>query len=349
MKSIWGAALGSLLAFGASAQSSLTVFGILDVGLTYGQASTANRTQLSSGNTLPSRLGFRGVEDLGGGLAASFWLEGQLSLNSGTGGSTNTNNQTSGAVPAGGFNFGRRSTVSLSSDWGELRLGRDLTLQSLNTVIYDPYTNVGVGASLPFVMSLGGPTFLRASNAVTYFSPRLMGAVSLQAQTYFGNNASGVANSRDGSGSSARAVYDADSFSAALAWSKTHYVTGDITTTNIGGHYQTGPIKWLFTWNKDHVEGAQPSGRGGLLGMSYRVGKGEIKATWSEYQTSAALNPKADKWALGYVHDLSKRTLLYATVAQLKNSGGSSQALGGAIASPNGRSLGLDLGIRHTF
>ena len=66
-----------------------------------------NSDQLNS-----NRLGFRGTEDLGGGLLASFWLEGGMAVDTGT--------------PAG-FNFTRRSTVSLTSSMGEIRLGRDYT------------------------------------------------------------------------------------------------------------------------------------------------------------------------------------------------------------------------------
>ena len=76
-----------------------------------------------------SRLGFRGTEDLGGGLNASFWLEAGLNNDNGTGASTSTNNSTStsqaGASGSQGLTFNRRSTVSLASTWGELRLGRD--------------------------------------------------------------------------------------------------------------------------------------------------------------------------------------------------------------------------------
>lgn len=78
-----------LLAFtgSASAQSSLTLFGVVDMGVSgyqnksenaLGVAVKTSRTVLSSNGYNSSRLGFRGTEDLGGGLAASFWLEAAL-------------------------------------------------------------------------------------------------------------------------------------------------------------------------------------------------------------------------------------------------------------------------------
>jgi hypothetical protein len=67
---------------------------------------------LGTSGATTSRLGLRGTEDLGGGLKAGFWLEGEIFGDDGN---------------ASGFNFKRRSTVSLSGNFGEVRLGRDLT------------------------------------------------------------------------------------------------------------------------------------------------------------------------------------------------------------------------------
>lgn len=344
--------MATSLCLAAQAQSSVTAFGIVDTALTYGNgggAAAASKTQITSGGNLLSRIGFRGQEDLGGGMAASFWLEGQIQTDTGNGAATNTNNQASGVVPAGGLNFARRSTVSLTAPWGEVRLGRDVTPQSLNTVLYDPFTNVGVGASLPFVMSLGGFTLLRASNTVAYITPQNLGGFTGQIQHYRGENASGSATSDDGTGTALRIGYEAGAFSGAVAWAKTRYASGDITAMNIGGAYTLGAAKVLFTLNKDTVSGPAPDGKGGLLGLVYKLGGGDIKATYSTYQSNAANTPHASKLALGYVHNLSKRTALYATVAQVRNSGGSALALGGATTSANAASTGVDFGIRHAF
>ena len=72
------------------------------------------------------------LEDLGGGLAASFWLEAPLSTDDG----------------AGSLAFTRRSTVSLSGRFGEIRLGRDRTANSLNDTIFDPFGGNGSGANI---------------------------------------------------------------------------------------------------------------------------------------------------------------------------------------------------------
>jgi predicted porin len=79
-----------------SAQSSVTLFGVVDTDLAIGRGSVADRTQLSNSGNATSRIGFRGVEDLGGGMSASFWLEAGLSTDDGQGNATNSNNQPSG-------------------------------------------------------------------------------------------------------------------------------------------------------------------------------------------------------------------------------------------------------------
>lgn len=106
------AALTALTALvgSASAQSSVTTFGIADAAVTnVKNGSAGSRKTLSSGQSNTSRLGFRGTEDLGGGLRAGFWIEGQVDVD--TGGTT--------------MDWQRRATVSLMGSFGEIRLGRD--------------------------------------------------------------------------------------------------------------------------------------------------------------------------------------------------------------------------------
>ncbi|MCW8186826.1 porin [Verminephrobacter eiseniae] len=134
----------------AQAQSSVTVFGALDAALTHSKGSVASGTTLSNNNWGASKLGFRGVEDLGGGLEAGFWIEGAILPDSGAGDATNTSNPPGGQGSVGGLTFGRRSTVSLFGSWGELRAGRDLQPHYLNIGLFDPFAHIGIGqARLP--------------------------------------------------------------------------------------------------------------------------------------------------------------------------------------------------------
>ncbi|WP_307866839.1 porin [Variovorax sp. E3] len=145
------AAIG--LAGTACAQSSVTLFGVVDAGISgYSNRSedaksatpanpfyrnqgsrTASQRVLSNSGLASSRVGFRGTEDLGGGLAASFWLESSITNDSGQ---------------EGIQSFARRSTVSLSGGFGEIRLGRDINATFTNDFVFDPLGVNGVGVSL---------------------------------------------------------------------------------------------------------------------------------------------------------------------------------------------------------
>ena len=116
-------------AAGAFAQSTVTIFGVLDTSVAHISSGGSKVTGLSNGGLSSSRLGFRGTEDLGGGLAAGFWLEGGLAVDNGN---------------SGGYGLERRSTVSLSSNtFGELRLGRDKVPAYLNIETFDPFGDTG--------------------------------------------------------------------------------------------------------------------------------------------------------------------------------------------------------------
>lgn len=339
----------------AAAQSSVTLFGIADAALQYGAGSTANRTQLGSGGNSSSRIGVRGTEDLGGGLSAGFWLEAGLTLDSGTFGTTNTSNQAAGTSGGGGLVFGRRSTVSLAGTWGEVRLGREYAVQYYNRFEFDPFGNNGVGSSQTNVGSLGGPVSSRVSNAIMYFLPSGLGGLYGELQHYRGENPGNAGpTADDGTGSGVRLGYRAGPLNLSAAHARTGYArtatTGDITSSNLGARYDAGPLTAMGGIYRDRVETLGGLvGRGVQVGGVYRVGTGEVKAQWSQYQTTASGTPQTKKLSLGYVHNLSKRTALYATYARVRNSGGATSALNGATTAANQASSGVDLGVRHTF
>ena len=136
-----------------------------------------------------SRLGFRGVEDLGGGLSAGFWLEAGLAADAGNLGGSNGL-----TAPVNGSSniFNRRSTVSLIGPWGEIRFGRDYTPGFWNTTIFDPFGTNGVGAFTNLSIAYNIATFVnlpsanvsyvRANNSFGYFLPSNLGGLYGQLQ-----------------------------------------------------------------------------------------------------------------------------------------------------------------------
>jgi predicted porin len=338
----------------ASAQSSVTLFGIVDATLAYGHGSVSNKTQLTNSGYNSSRLGFRGTEDLGGGMSASFWLEAGLANDDGQGAATNSNNQASGvgaAVPGRqGLTFNRRSTVSLAGGWGEVRLGRDYTPQFWNLTVFDPFGTNGVGTAQTLNSIITGVTAIRASNSIGYFLPGNLGGFYGQVQYYLGENPSvPSATKKDGNGLGARVGFANGPFNVALALSRTKYSTGDVQQNNIGGEWNFGLAKAQAEYSWDKNDALVAKARGWLLGALVPVGAGEIRVAYSTYKLRSGSEPRTNKLALGYVHNLSKRTALYATVARVSNKGGAAQALNGSVTEVNGKSTGYDFGIRHSF
>lgn len=334
------------LAGAACAQSSVTLFGIVDATIAHGSGSIAKRTQLSRGGYNTNRLGFRGVEDLGGGLSAHFWIEAGINVDDGTGQATNTNNQASGGAGQGALTFNRRATVGIAGPWGDFRAGRDLTPQYWGYLGGDPFGNVGVGASVNFTSAITGVTTVRASNSLGYFSPDFAG-FKVNAMHYRGENASSVANSDDGTGTGIRLAYARGPFSAGIGYGRTDYLAGDVVQRNINAQWNFGVAKVVGDLNRDRA--GTLTAKGGSLGVSVPVGVGEVKAAYSSHRTDAVGKPEAKKLAIGYVHNLSKRTALYGTYARVRNSGGSAVALNGATTAANASSSGFDLGLRHSF
>lgn len=352
-------ALAVLAAAGAaSAQSSVTLFGVVDATLSIGRgdgAGSSDRLQLTDSGYNSSRLGFRGVEDLGGGLSASFWLEAGLNNDNGSGDLTSTNNQGAAAAGGGGLTFNRRSTVSLSGGFGEIRLGRDYSPQFWNLTVFDPFGTNGVGQTL--TTGIAGspglnPVAVRASNSIAYFLPANIGGFYGQVQGWLGENAeNGAATEDDGRGLGARFGYAAGPLNVALAIAQTDYAAGDIRQINAGAQWDFGFMKLMGQVGRDTADLAtgDVDGTTFLVGALVPVGAGEIRAAYSQYKIDAGTDPRSRKFSLGYVHNLSKRTALYTTAAYVRNRGGAATALNGATTAANDSSTGFDFGIRHSF
>ncbi|RIX78573.1 porin [Acidovorax cavernicola] len=408
-------ALAALAVAGvASAQSSVTLFGVVDASIS-GYSSTsrdlngatflnpfylnkgsvkASRRELANSGYNSSRLGFRGTEDLGGGLAASFWLEAPIKNDDGS---------------EGVATFARRSTVSLSGGFGEIRLGRDYTPTFWNDTVFDPFGTNGVGtnlistanggfggfgspaASVGSFTNVGTSNYVRASNTIGYFLPPNLGGFYGQVQYGFAEKTKyspglatpDVANSqRQGRYVGGRFGYANGPLDVALAYGSStvgdqFYVgtTTKVNTLNLGASYDFGPVKLFGELSRaknkiDYEVTPFAGGRpdidltGYLLGVTVPVGAGLIRASYSSvkydlnqpdvlFQPRVA-DPKANKLAIGYVHNLSKRTALYATVARVSNKNGAALTVGGpAFVTTGGftpkTSTGYDFGIRHAF
>lgn len=345
-------ALAALSAFAgvASAQSSVTLFGIVDTG--YARISSSGRGHvqgLTNSGLNSSRLGFRGVEDLGGGLRAGFHLEGQIFSDNGQGVNATT-----------GYNFQRRSTVSLFGGFGEIRLGRDYTPHFLNVSRYDPFGTNGIGTSmLPSLLAGAGVTTVnstagvRQDNAVSYIAPAI-GGLQLQVMLGFGEQQSVAANKDQNDFFGFHVGYAAGPLSVHYAYGKTDGATtaADLKVSTLGGQYTFGPVTPTFVWTQEKA-GSGAKANAWEAGVLVNIGQGTFRAAYSDHDLKNSSNDWK-KLAVGYIYNMSKRTALYGTYARVANDGAQVRAVGNnGLTSPvptaGGNSTGIEFGVRHSF
>lgn len=364
-------------AAGAHAQSSVTLWGIVDVNVQqFRGEGVGNVTAVGNGSLSTSQLGFRGSEDLGGGLRANFWLEGSLNPDNGTGRSTNVNNQvvTGPASRPGtdGLLFDRRSYVGLSGGWGEVRLGHDFLPTHYNSISFDPFNANGVARAGNFTFSAAGngslPTTITASNSISYWLPRDLGGFYGLAMYALGENPSGAANEDDGNLFAARVGWTNGKFDVAVAAQRTSFTAGpavgDLAHANIGASYAFPWAKFFALYNQVEVDVAA----GTVRKRAFEVGAhvpvtpiARIRVSYARLEdrsTSGLVNANgsarsendASQFGVGFVYDLSKRTALYGTYARISNEGQGTYAVTGGLAPvAGGYSSGLEMGVRHTF
>lgn len=325
-KSFVALALMGAFSGAAFAQSSVTIYGIVDMGLVRednGSAAGA-KTALDSGIQSGSRLGFKGTENLGGGLKANFVLE--MGLNPDTGAS------------AQGVTFGRQASVGLSGDFGVLNLGRQ------KSVTYDLGDDID-----PFHIGMAGDigrlfkTSNRNNNAVTYATNNLSGFVGT-VQYAFGEVAGDTAASRT-IGLSGK--YQAGPVMAAIAYEKVNDALGNDLAggkkTLIGGTYDFGVAKAHAAF--ETIKGGTSDQRVWMIGTTVPFGPGAFLADYTRVTNKAAANADGNQFAVGYTYDLSKRTDIYTSFSRTANDGNAKYNVVDAGATDKL----FNVGIRHKF
>lgn len=359
-------ALAALAAAGTvSAQSSVTIFGIADVAYQRLESDlvtgTVSRNALASGAGRTSRLGFRGIEDLGGGLKAGFWLELGYALDSGTTASTAifTNNQAAGTTAttavAGGLTFNRRATVALIGNFGEVRFGRDSVAGLLTQESFDPFSANGVGGIRQIVYAnarVGGATAsiasqgptVRASNMVEYFLPSDLGGFSGTVAYAFGENANNAVNTSgvapapvltanaksNGEIVTGRIAYTQGPFDVRLGGTQYKFrlptgVSNDFTEYTLGGSYDFKVVKIFLAIHSNKVDNFEAKTDSVILSGTAPIGPGLLRAAYVVADQKGfagnASGNDGNQFSVGYIYNLSKRTSLYGTYAVADNKG----------------------------
>ncbi len=362
-KSLVALAVLGTFASVASAQSSVTLFGVVDLSALNVTNNGATQRLMMSNSLNSNRLGFRGTEDLGGGMKASFWLEAGMNNDVGSAGTLAPASNAGSTLPtayAGTKFFNRRSTVSLTGNFGEVRLGRDYTPTFWSTTAFDQFGTNGPGSSLNVSttgLGTSAGTYVRADNAIAYFLPSGLGGVYGWAQMSLGENS--TTTNAWNKQKSVRIGYAAGPVDVAFATGSTDVAGGaTFKHTNIGGSYDFGAAKlngYLSTSK------ASASGRKEQLfniGVNVPMGQMELRTSYTRNNQSGTGFDAADasQFAIGLIYNLSKRTALYTDFSRISNgsatttSAGSSFTVGAGPANvAGGSSRGFDVGLRHAF
>jgi predicted porin len=353
-------ALAILAAFSgiACAQSAVTVYGSFDAGLRYqnnqNDKGNSRLTLNSTGTYNSNRLGFRGVEDLGGGLNAHFTLETGF-----FGGS--------GAVADNSHFFNRSAFVGLGGDWGTLDFGRQYTVAFKTVGAYDPfnykYTNI-----IPLAAGSTVAAGTRYDNDIQYNGT--FGPITARAEWQLGEQ---TGSARNASSQALGASYANGpvAFGAAYTLRKPN-VAGANATPNyqeernwtLGGAYKFGDARVAAGYSRDTQDLAAGSNqqKNMWLGGSYDLTPAMALAAAyydtrvSNYGASANINGKRQLFIVGATYALSRRTNLYADIDYARFSdalrnqqtaiAGGSQL---AISSPSGNQTGVSVGMNHLF
>jgi predicted porin len=337
-KSLLALAVMGAFAGAAQAQSNVTIYGSFDGGVrhqTNVNAAGDNRLTMGSNGTYnTNRIGFKGVEDLGGGLNAHFTLE--SGFNTGTGALDNANNQL----------FQRTAAVGLGGAWGSLDFGRQYTVAFKTQILYDPmkvkYT--GITALVPASASN------RFNNDIQYIGT--FGPVTARAEYALGEVAG------DNSTNSSKAIgatYAEGPFTFGGAYTNRDIATFDNKHWTVGGAYTFGPARVAVGYadeKQETVSGIDTKTKYTWVGMSYAITPA-IEITPAYYRTkvtggaAGAFDGKKDLYMLSLTYAFSKRTNFYALVDRAKLDGAS--RIGGNAALNQDRQTDVAVGINHLF
>ncbi|RKP53453.1 porin [Pararobbsia silviterrae] len=343
----------SLLAIAAAAQaqSSVTLYGRIDNGIQYENGLPGgHKVSAESGDWGCSWFGMQGTEDLGGGTAAIFQLEGQLNTMNGT---------SSGAL------FGRHAIVGFqNANYGTFKLG-----------------NLGAGeiqqdswALDPQLMQryaistlTHGRNWPSAENGFEYTTPNLAG-FTLKGQYDLSNSTSwnaGATSTSQGRGDGIEAIYDIGALELRSIYDELRSAEGNFNdlyaasrSIMAGGTYTLGPVKiWAGYQHLNAPQANDSTVNGGAFAAASAAGLMPVQAptsadhewlgaawqatpaatlTGAVYHTNVNNgNGNATMYTLAATYNLSKRTFLYTEAAYLHNSATSNIDLGNDSWGPN--------------
>lgn len=330
-------ALAVLASTGAAmAQSSVTLYGIVDLSYASSKdeikagssAAALRKTTMDSGTVSGSRYGFKGSEDLGGGLKANFQLENGFSADDGTSGTA-------------GSAFSRASWVGFSGGFGEIRLGKDWTARD----------EINGNAHAVFDSGLSADTFLTSNynanpgNQIKYLSPNLSGFSGMVSYA-LGENKSATKSAKGITAVSVQYAAGPVYVGAAYQEDKMNYFATDVTMkdTLVNATYDLGVAKLMASYRnvKNTFDGFDKE-KTAQIGVDVPVGAALVVSAGYAHTTkelAAAADKTGNGFGLGAMYSLSKRTSIYTGLTFAKQKQDGAEDL---------KSDRFAVGVRHTF
>lgn len=296
----------------AMAQSSVTIYGRVNTTIERQKVGDESVTGMFNNS---SRIGFKGVEDLGGGLKAGFILESGFASDTG----------------AGLQGFQRQSELNLSGNFGMLRLGNFDAESYYATADFISMHNHDTGSSADALYDYN----MRTANKIAYRTPD-MGGFWAEVQHSFHEKAPGERNAWDFA-----ANYNAGALGLGAGYSQ----VGDDKQAGLRASYAMGPVTLGAYYQRSDKEvlGTRNNFR---LSAMYAMGASEFHANvgrankWSEVADSAST-----QWTLGYNYNLSKRTKVYGYYTKVNNKAAGTYMTG----TPGVDFSSFAAGVRHNF
>jgi len=362
-------AVAGALAVPAVAFAQVTVYGTIDTGIrnisklatpTKAPAGTQTDSVLDVANNTrtTNRLGFKGSEDLGGGLMANFTMEGQHDSDTG----------------ARTLNFARKTIVGLSKGGNSVDLGRDYTVNFKSQGIYDPMSYTYTGITPSAGTNVAGT---RSNNLVTAGFRFGTGGVRVDyAAGEVLDTTTPSPQKEDRIGFMADFAFGPATVTGAYSTveSTVQTVPTDVNTMNFGGAYTMGALTFRAGWSQTEYKATDGSGDKVktpmlLLGVQYAISP-TLNGRFGYYDVNAkASSPgfadlefKTKTFIVAMDYALSKRTILYVEFDRITlNDNVNSEVLAGTatatFAGFNGigsgnrtdGSTGIGVGIMHAF
>lgn len=354
------AVAGAFAAPAFAATSNVDMYGVITLGIDFmdTDAAAPADSDLTALNSYASRFGFKGTEDLGGGLKAVWQIEAQTNADGGA-----AAGGVGAAVAGGALDSAMRNTfVGVAGSFGTVLVGKHDSPYKLATGKLDMFADTA-GDYNNIVGNVNGANAfdLRFNNVVAYVSPTFSGFHAAAAYV-FGQEVSNGATP-DFDGYALMGMYENGPLFASLAY-ETHnnYATvggagRDRDSWKLGLGYSFGDAKvGLVYEDADDSVGATATDRSAWwIGGSYTMGPIELKLAYGNANDGdTAADTSADAWSLGADYNMSKRTKVGVVYTNTDNdAGGTYGALNGsnnAIAPAAGRDPSAwSLYVRHSF